>query len=97
MNQTQTIYVRRPANPDAVKVQERNKAYYAKFPEDVERVKDILDHLKANKVLLPSNGTLTPARFQQLGIFLGMHGTYVYIRILCHTLDRILPNVSQAV
>ncbi|OXV09009.1 hypothetical protein Egran_03224 [Elaphomyces granulatus] len=56
------------------KVEERNKAYYAKFPEDAERVKKILGHLKSKKVRLPSDGTLTPRRFQQLGIFLGMHG-----------------------
>ncbi|PYH46544.1 proline iminopeptidase [Aspergillus saccharolyticus JOP 1030-1] len=55
------------------KVLERNKAYYAKFPEDVERVKRIMQHLKDSEVALPS-GTLTPERFQQLGIAFGMHG-----------------------
>ncbi|KKK16167.1 proline iminopeptidase [Aspergillus ochraceoroseus] len=65
--------------PDAVyartyeKVLERNQAYYSKFPEDVERVKRIMQYLKGNKVPLPS-GTLTPERIQQLGIAFGMHG-----------------------
>ena len=75
----QEICFGRPTDQDdcAAKVEERNKAYYAKFPEDAERVKKILGHLKSKKVRLPSDGTLTPRRFQQLGIFLGMHGTYV--------------------
>ncbi|KAI2998348.1 hypothetical protein CBS147346_8206 [Aspergillus niger] len=66
-------------NPDPVyartyeKVLERNKAYYAKFPEDVERVKQIIQYLKDNEVALPT-GTLTPERFQQMGILFGMHG-----------------------
>ncbi|KAJ6104943.1 Proline iminopeptidase [Penicillium sp. IBT 16267x] len=54
------------------KVLDRNTAYYAKYPEDVERVKTIMKYLTANKVALPS-GWLTPARFQQLGILFGFH------------------------
>lgn len=57
------------------KVDQRNQAYYAKFPEDVERVKKIMQYLTANQVALPS-GWLTPARFQQLGIVFGFHGKY---------------------
>ncbi|OOQ85226.1 proline iminopeptidase [Penicillium brasilianum] len=66
-------------NPDPVygrtyeKVLERNEAYYAKFPEDVERVREIMRYLATNQVALPS-GWLTPARFQQLGIMFGFHG-----------------------
>ncbi|KAJ5826085.1 Proline iminopeptidase [Penicillium riverlandense] len=58
------------------KVEERNTAYYAKFPEDVERVKNIIQYLKENRPALPS-GTLTPARFQQLGIVFGLHDIVV--------------------
>ncbi|KAL2815783.1 Alpha/Beta hydrolase protein [Aspergillus cavernicola] len=54
------------------KVIERNKTYYAKFPEDVDRVKKIVEYLQQNKVTVPS-GTLTPQRIQQLGIMFGMH------------------------
>ncbi|KAE8367818.1 Alpha/Beta hydrolase protein [Aspergillus caelatus] len=66
-------------DPDSVyartyeKLEERNKAYYSKFPEDVERVKRIIQYLKENDVSVPS-GKLTPARFQQLGLIFGMHG-----------------------
>ncbi|CAL5868347.1 uncharacterized protein PFLUO_LOCUS2572 [Penicillium psychrofluorescens] len=58
------------------KVEERNAAYYAKFPEDVDRVKKIIQYLKENTPALPS-GTLTPARFQQLGIVFGVHDIVV--------------------
>ncbi|KAJ5835643.1 hypothetical protein N7447_001669 [Penicillium robsamsonii] len=67
--------------PDAVyaktyeKVKERNEAYYEKYPEDVDRVKNIMQYLTQNKVALPS-GLLTPSRFQQLGILLGFHGGF---------------------
>ena len=54
-------------------MQQRNEAYYKKFPEDVERVKQIMQYLSSNNVTLPS-GVLTPARFQQLGILFGFHG-----------------------
>jgi len=54
-------------------VLERNKAYYSKFPEDVDRVKKLIKYLKQNHVAVAS-GTLTPQRIQQLGIMFGMHG-----------------------
>lgn len=58
------------------KLIQRNKAYYAKYPEDVQRVKDILLLLKRfgnNTVRLPSEGALSARRFLQLGIAFGMH------------------------
>jgi hypothetical protein len=57
----------------AEKVAERNEAYYAKFPEDAERVKKIYQYLQQNKPRLPS-GVLTPERFQQIGINFGASG-----------------------
>jgi proline iminopeptidase len=48
-------------------------AYYSKFPEDVDRVKSIMQYLKENNVSVPS-GKLSPERFQQLGLVFGMHG-----------------------
>ncbi|PGH06444.1 hypothetical protein AJ79_06534 [Helicocarpus griseus UAMH5409] len=66
-------------NPDSVlartyeKVQERNEVYYSKFPEDIQRVTDILRYLNGNRVQLPA-GILTPARFMTLGLSFGMRG-----------------------
>lgn len=59
------------------KVIQRNKHYYEKYPEDVERVKTIMNYLKRfgdGKIKLPSEGALTRRRFQSIGIGLGMHG-----------------------
>ncbi|KAI5306052.1 hypothetical protein KEM56_002418 [Ascosphaera pollenicola] len=66
-------------NPDATyshtfgKVAQRNEAYYAKYPSDIERVRTIVQHLRSNDVKLPG-GTLTPERFRQLGLAFGMAG-----------------------
>lgn len=55
----------------------RNKAYYEKYPEDVERVKTIVKYLQRfgdGTIKLPSDDNLTARRFLTLGIQLGMHG-----------------------
>lgn len=56
------------------KVKERNAAYYKKYPEDVQRVKDIIRYLESEKTILPSGGKLSVLRFRQLGFHFGMHG-----------------------
>ncbi|KAI7210716.1 alpha/beta-hydrolase [Hortaea werneckii] len=59
------------------KVIERNQAYYEKYPDDVQRVRTIMSHLKQagdGGVKLPSGGSLTRRRFRQLGIAFGGHG-----------------------
>jgi pimeloyl-ACP methyl ester carboxylesterase len=63
------------ANYRAVeKVEERNKAYYAKFPSDIKNVWYIIDHLFKEPVKLPSGGVLSARRFMMLGINFGAHG-----------------------
>ncbi|KAI4109801.1 MAG: hypothetical protein LQ339_001585 [Xanthoria mediterranea] len=56
------------------KVAERNRSYYAKYSEDIQRVKNIIHYLQTEKVKLPTGGTLSIARFRQLGINFGFHG-----------------------
>ncbi|KAF9221403.1 alpha/beta-hydrolase [Gyrodon lividus] len=56
------------------KVKERNVVYYAKYPQDIQRVRRILDHLENNNVVLPNGGQLTVSRWLQLGMDFGMHG-----------------------
>lgn len=56
------------------KVAERNRIYYDKYPEDIERVKKIVSMLKNRTVRLSSDGQLTPQRFLQMGLGLGAHG-----------------------
>ena len=49
----------------------KNRAYYARYPEDRERVRRILDLLESDDVRLPCGDRLTPRRFRQLGRVLG--------------------------
>jgi pimeloyl-ACP methyl ester carboxylesterase len=50
----------------------KNRAYYARYPEDRDRVRRIIERLEADDVRLPSGDRLTPRRFRQLGNLLGM-------------------------
>lgn len=49
---------------------EMNKIYYAKFPEDIQRVHRIVDYLKTGQGKALDGETLTPYRIQNLGILL---------------------------
>ncbi|KAL1746303.1 Alpha/Beta hydrolase protein [Schizophyllum fasciatum] len=55
----------------AKRVAERNRIYYEKYPQDINRVRQILRYLDANEVTLPSGGRLSVKRFQALGIAFG--------------------------
>ncbi|KAF8161478.1 alpha/beta-hydrolase [Crassisporium funariophilum] len=57
----------------AQRVMKRNTVYYAKYPQDIKRVRNILGYLDSNRVVLPNGGNLTPSRWQQLGMSFGMH------------------------
>lgn len=49
----------------------KNARYYQRYPDDIERVRDIMRHLHMREVQLPAGGVLSPRRFQQLGLMLG--------------------------
>ena len=50
---------------------DKNRAYFARYPDDVERTKTILRRLDDEDVRLPSGDRLTSRRFRQLGLWLG--------------------------
>jgi len=54
-----------------VRVEERNRKYYEKYPGDVVVVKRIVRRLITKPALLPCGGMLTARRFLQLGLGLG--------------------------
>jgi pimeloyl-ACP methyl ester carboxylesterase len=54
------------------RVRERNRRFYARYPEDLERVRALHERLAADELRLPSGDVLTPRRFRQLGMMLGM-------------------------
>jgi pimeloyl-ACP methyl ester carboxylesterase len=54
------------------RVRERNRRFYARYPDDLERVRALHARLADEQLLLPSGDRLTPRRFRQLGSMLGM-------------------------
>ena len=53
------------------RMEERNRRFYARYPQDVVAVRAIMQRLHAAPLALPRGGTLTPRRFLQLGLLLG--------------------------
>ncbi|EHL03620.1 putative proline iminopeptidase [Glarea lozoyensis 74030] len=65
------------------KVIERNKAYYLKYPEDVEAVQSLCFHIKSKSgVPLPSGGVLTVRGLLTLGRNFGVHGGLDFVHDL---------------
>ena len=60
----------------------KNRAYYERYPEDVERVRDIVRYLAEHDVHLPGGGRLTVQRFLQLGLSFGMSDGYEAVHYL---------------
>lgn len=58
------------------KVLEKNEAYYRHYPEDEQRVQDIVKYLMEKDVTLPSGVRLSPRRFQALGLCFGADGGF---------------------
>ena len=49
----------------------KNRLYFARYPDDQARAREIVDYLAGHDIRLPGGGRLTPRRFQQLGIAFG--------------------------
>lgn len=64
------------------RVARRNREYYDRYPEDVDRVREIVAHLDRRHVRLPSGGRLTSRRFRQLGLPLGMSDGFEIVHYL---------------
>ena len=66
-------------NPDAVyratypRVLEKNKRYFARYPDDAQLAIDIMKVLHQHEARLPNGDVLTPRRFQILGMGFGAH------------------------
>ncbi|MEV8592621.1 alpha/beta fold hydrolase [Streptomyces sp. NPDC052012] len=53
------------------RIERKVTAHYARYPQDVDRVRRIADHLLTHEVTLPNGYRLTVEAFQSLGIVLG--------------------------
>lgn len=66
-----------------VKMIARNKAYYEKYPEDVDGVLEITSYIRSKgSITLPSGTTLTVRLFMTLGRNLGFHGGLDFVHDL---------------
>ena len=64
------------------RVRDRNARYYARYPDDVDRVRRLVDHLGEHEVRLPDGDRLTPRRLQQLGLEFGMSDGFERVHYL---------------
>jgi len=69
---------------------DRNRRYYERYPQDVERVRSIVKTLTADEVKLPSGERLTARRFRGLGIHFGMSDGFEQVHYLVE--GALLPN-----
>ncbi|HET6859569.1 MAG TPA: alpha/beta fold hydrolase [Streptomyces sp.] len=53
------------------RIERKNAAHYARYPQDIERAARIAAHLAGHRTVLPDGYALTPEAFQSLGILLG--------------------------
>ena len=53
------------------RVREKNRLYFERYPDDVQRLRDIVDYLLTHELRLPCGDPLVPRRLQQLGIAFG--------------------------
>jgi pimeloyl-ACP methyl ester carboxylesterase len=54
-----------------LRVLQKNRLYYERYPDDARRVQEIAGYLQRHRVYLPGGGRLTARRFQQIGMGFG--------------------------
>ncbi len=54
------------------RVHQKNRLYFERYPDDAQRLRDIVDYVLTREVYLPCGDRLTPWRIQQLGMPFGM-------------------------
>jgi pimeloyl-ACP methyl ester carboxylesterase len=74
-----------------VRLVEKNRAYFERYPDDRARARGIFERLDGEDVRLPSGDRLTARRFRQLGLWLGASTGF---ELLHHVLE--LPFGSSA-
>ncbi|GGJ91145.1 alpha/beta hydrolase [Streptomyces camponoticapitis] len=83
------------AGPDDIyraaypRIERKVAAHYARYPQDVERARRIVDHIAEHRPVLPNGYRLTPEGFQSLGILLGTgDGTHLLHQLLDNAFVR---------
>ena len=65
-----------------VAVLEKNRQYYARYPDDEALACEIVAYLGTHRVQLPTGGPLSPRRFQQLGLQFGTSYGFAQVHYL---------------
>jgi pimeloyl-ACP methyl ester carboxylesterase len=73
----------------------KNQLYYDRYPDDVERGREIVDYLSSHEVSLPGGDRLSPRRFQQLGIPFGYSRGFERVHYLLE--DAFLPGADREI
>jgi hypothetical protein len=73
----------------------RTARFYERYPDDVARVRRIARFLAAAPQPLPSGGTLTPRRFQMLGLMLGSAAGMENLHWLLETAWEVPPGAAD--
>lgn len=74
----------------------RNEEYYAKFPEDIDNVRQVAAYIEAKggAVPLPAGGFLTVPRLMTLGIAFGTHGGFDQVHAIVLQLKSSLEQFN---
>ena len=70
----------------------KNQRYYDRYPDDVQRVREIVTYLNENDVRMPRGGRLTVSRFLQLGLSFGMSDGFEAVHYL---IEEAFVNAAQ--
>ncbi|KAH7320647.1 Alpha/Beta hydrolase protein [Stachybotrys elegans] len=76
------------------RVMKRNEAYYRKFPEDIQNVRQVARHIESQggSVDLPAGGSLTVPRLMTIGIDFGGAGGFDYVHT---TIKNLKTSLDQ--
>lgn len=78
---------------------QRNREFFATYPNDQQRIRAIRDHLVESKEFLPTGERLTPERFLSLGILLGTKSGFDQLHYLLESAfvpGREDPELTEA-
>eukprot|EP00923_Selenidium_pygospionis_P048164 GHVN01082966.1.p1 GENE.GHVN01082966.1~~GHVN01082966.1.p1 ORF type:complete len:351 (-),score=43.30 GHVN01082966.1:18-1070(-) len=74
------------------RVVERSELYYKRYPQDKQRVRDVVAHLhQKGGVKLPGGGLLTVRRFLMLGVSLGVGTGFEFVHYLLESAWTTVP------
>jgi pimeloyl-ACP methyl ester carboxylesterase len=75
----------------------KNQLFYKRYPEDVEKVARIVEHLQKNAVFLPTGEPLTVERFLQLGLNFGFNSSGGSMNTVHYLLESAFDSSNDSI